>query len=358
MPLRDFDQVQERIHVRLEVRHVVQAVAVGVALLGVAFGAGAWWAGRQPPSPPGAPILAQAPVTPPSAEGPVAVPSAPSTAEAPIVPVVARLEPHAAEPAGLRAELDEPAPAEAAPAEAAAADDGAGNQQLATAPEEREVPRVDPPMPAAPAPVVPPAKPAPVPEKVAAPAIAHVPETAPVAAAPTPATKPAVVAAALPPPPAPVVRRPVELPARTLTPPGLTLIGTARMVPAASLAPPPPPVVAKVVPDAAKPAPAAPAPVRKPVATRPHDDEARAAPVLGHYIIQIKAFRNADEAKSFEEDLRSRAWVPKLSSIEVPDKGTYYRVRLGPYDSLDAARAAQKKFEAAEGHVTILIAVP
>ena len=213
MPLRDFDQVQERIHVRLEVRHVVQAVAAGLALLGVAFGAGAWWAGRQPVSPAAAPSIAQAPVAgaPPQAVAPSAV--APTDTDAPIVPVSVHLTPDAAEPAGLRAELKESAQAEAA---VAAADDGAGNQQLATAPEEREVPRVEPAPVATPSPVE---KPAPI-----------------AAPAPAPAPVPAVALA-------PVVRPPLELPARTLAPPGLTLIGTARMVPAASLAPPPPPVV-------------------------------------------------------------------------------------------------------------------
>ena len=96
----------------------------------------------------------------------------------------------------------------------------------------------------------------------------------------------------------------------------------------------------------------------KPVVVRQRDDDVRPAQPPGHYVIQIRAIQDKAEAKAFEAELRAHGHAPKLTTYEVPDKGTFYRVRLGPFDSLEAARTAQKQFEAAEHLVTILLAVP
>jgi DedD protein len=84
------------------------------------------------------------------------------------------------------------------------------------------------------------------------------------------------------------------------------------------------------------------------------------APVLAKskYVIQIKAFRNEVDAAAFAKSLQDKGHAVVLSTIEVPDKGQFWRVRLGPFDSLEQARAAQKRFEAAEGHTTMILAQP
>jgi cell division septation protein DedD len=81
-------------------------------------------------------------------------------------------------------------------------------------------------------------------------------------------------------------------------------------------------------------------------------------PAAGKYMVQIKAFRNESEAQAFADELRGKGYTVSLSTVEVPDKGQFFRVRLGPFGTLDAARTAQKRLESAEGHATILLSVP
>ena len=346
MPLRDFDQVRERIHLRVEIRHIVQGVLLVATLVGAAFAGGIWYA-RERPVPAVAADAATASASPeglPPAAVAVARATTPSD-ETPIVPtpvVVAVAAPDAAV-------APEPAPHEPEPATAArdvaradAPSAEPSPEQFATSPGERAVtpselavaaaaptkaPEVAVVVPVAPAPIAPKPVPVPAPPVAPTPVVAVAPPAAP----------------GKPPAPAPVVRSPA--------PRGLGLFGTLRMAPTVA-------VVASVTPAAA-------ALDDKSRATPPHkpvvkarEDDIRPPPVSGHYVIQIKAFRDQKEALAFETDLRGKGHAPKLTSIEVPEKGTFYRVRLGPFDSLDAARAAQKQFEAAEGHVTILLAVP
>jgi cell division septation protein DedD len=81
-------------------------------------------------------------------------------------------------------------------------------------------------------------------------------------------------------------------------------------------------------------------------------------PAAGKYVLQIKAFRNQSEADAFAEELRSKGYTVAVSAVEVLDKGQFFRVRMGPFGTLEAARAAQKKLEQAEGHATIILATP
>ncbi len=75
-------------------------------------------------------------------------------------------------------------------------------------------------------------------------------------------------------------------------------------------------------------------------------------------MVQIKAFRAQVDADAFAEELRTKGYTVAVSAVEVEDKGQFFRVRMGPFGTLDAARAAQKKLEQAEGHATIILATP
>ena len=334
MPLRDFDQVRERIHLRVEVRHIVQGVLLIATLVGAAFAGGIWYAGQQPQTAATHESAAAAPAAeglPPAAVAAAAAVTA-SAPETPIVPIPMAFV--AQEPDAVGAPDVEPAHplivaavVDAVQAEAAEP----SPEQLATAPGERPVPEAE--------------------VAVAAPPVAK----APVVAAVAP-PKPPIVPAPAPQPPVLALVERAPLPAQSLPPPhGLSLFGTLRMAPTVALVSAAPPPVAVTVAEAKLAAPQQP---HKPV-IKPHEDDVRPPPVNGHYVLQIKAFRDQQEAKSFEADLRAKGHSPKLTSIEVPEKGTFYRVRLGPFDSLEAARAAQKQYEAAEpGHDTILLAVP
>lgn len=81
-------------------------------------------------------------------------------------------------------------------------------------------------------------------------------------------------------------------------------------------------------------------------------------PAAGKYMVQIKAFRAQIDADAFAESLRDKGYTVAVSAVEVADKGQFFRVRMGPFGTLDAARAAQRKLELAEGHATIILATP
>ncbi|WNG57442.1 SPOR domain-containing protein [Archangium gephyra] len=57
----------------------------------------------------------------------------------------------------------------------------------------------------------------------------------------------------------------------------------------------------------------------------------------GAFTLQISAFQNRPEADRFAAKLRDRGYAPYIVTAEVPNKGTWYRVRMGSFPSKDAA---------------------
>ncbi len=57
----------------------------------------------------------------------------------------------------------------------------------------------------------------------------------------------------------------------------------------------------------------------------------------GAFTLQISAFQTRPEAERFAAKLRDRGYAPYIVSAEVPNKGTWYRVRMGSFPSKDAA---------------------
>jgi cell division protein FtsN len=101
----------------------------------------------------------------------------------------------------------------------------------------------------------------------------------------------------------------------------------------------------------AKPEPAADKPVTKPE----HDDkEAKAEKSekadkpeesKARFTLQLSSFQDKSEAQAFLETVRSAGFQATLTQAEVDGKGTFYRVRMGTYRSLEAANDAKSEFE-------------
>ena len=62
-----------------------------------------------------------------------------------------------------------------------------------------------------------------------------------------------------------------------------------------------------------------------------------------NYILQAAAFTNSEDADRLKAKLVLNGMEPHIEKIIVGDKGTYYRVRLGPYSSIDTLDAANAK---------------
>jgi DedD protein len=110
-----------------------------------------------------------------------------------------------------------------------------------------------------------------------------------------------------------------------------------------------------------------------PIVTRPRDTLTRAATdqaqitapasvsaPSGHeggYALQVSSFRTQLEANQFADQLRARGHKAYVLEAHVPGRGTWFRVRLGPFASQQAAAAYRTSFEARE-HVVPFIVLP
>ena len=104
----------------------------------------------------------------------------------------------------------------------------------------------------------------------------------------------------------------------------------------------------------AKPEPAADKPVTKPE----HDDKEaknekteksektdKPEESKARFTLQLSSFQDKSEAQAFLETVKSAGFQATLTQAEVDGKGTFYRVRMGTYRSLEAANDAKSEFE-------------
>lgn len=110
-----------------------------------------------------------------------------------------------------------------------------------------------------------------------------------------------------------------------------------------------------------------------PVVTRPRDSLTRAATDVaqvastsqasapagreGGYQLQVSSFRTQEEADKFAAELRARGHKAYVVEARVPGRGTWFRVRIGPFSSQQAAASYRAGFEGRE-HVVPFIVQP
>lgn len=141
---------------------------------------------------------------------------------------------------------------------------------------------------------------------------------------------------------------------------------------------PPEPVTADAPPPPTDRLPVVPLPAQNvlqasPVVTRPRDSLTRAASDAaqidtaaqpasppgreGGYQLQVSSFRTQAEADQFAAQLRARGHKSYVVEAHVPGRGTWYRVRIGPFPSQHAAASYRAGFEGRE-HVVPFIVTP
>jgi DedD protein len=113
-----------------------------------------------------------------------------------------------------------------------------------------------------------------------------------------------------------------------------------------------------------------------PVVTRPRDTMTKAATdaaqmlttgpatsdtaPAGHeggYQLQVSSFRTQGEAQAFADQLRARGHKAHVVEAHVPSRGTWFRVRIGPFATQRAASQYRSGFEARE-HVVPFVVPP
>jgi cell division septation protein DedD len=61
----------------------------------------------------------------------------------------------------------------------------------------------------------------------------------------------------------------------------------------------------------------------------------------GTYYVQVAAFRDAKDAAGIQQHLQAAGFASRIRRVDLPDRGTWYRLQVGPYASRDAADAAR-----------------
>ncbi|MEO0593248.1 MAG: SPOR domain-containing protein [Myxococcota bacterium] len=74
--------------------------------------------------------------------------------------------------------------------------------------------------------------------------------------------------------------------------------------------------------------------VREKLAAGPAED--------GQYTVQVSAFQDMDEAKAFAASLERKGFSPFITSASLPEKGTWYRVRMGAFENEFQATVAKQ----------------
>lgn len=71
--------------------------------------------------------------------------------------------------------------------------------------------------------------------------------------------------------------------------------------------------------------------------------EAPQSKLNGKFTIQLGSYNNLNEAKQFAEGFTVRGYNPIINEVKIDGKGTWYRVSLGLFNSVDEAKTYIKQ---------------
>jgi cell division septation protein DedD len=89
--------------------------------------------------------------------------------------------------------------------------------------------------------------------------------------------------------------------------------------------------------------PAAPTPKPPPPAVKPIPPAKTEATAQGGVVLQVAALREADAAKKVESKLRDQGFAVRIVKAQVEGRGTWYRVRVGPFATPEATQEARER---------------
>jgi hypothetical protein len=86
-------------------------------------------------------------------------------------------------------------------------------------------------------------------------------------------------------------------------------------------------------------------PVDKPAGDKPAPDKGARREAASHFTLQLSAFPEKADAEEFMHRIQAAGYRPFVVASEIPNKGVFYRVRVGDYSSRQAALDAKAEFE-------------
>jgi DedD protein len=96
------------------------------------------------------------------------------------------------------------------------------------------------------------------------------------------------------------------------------------------------------------------------VAAALRDDGPRQSSPRGHdgeYTLQVISYDRPEPSRAFAEGLRAKGHAAFVTAADVPERGRYYRVRIGPFKSRQQAEAYRERFEDEEHMNTFVVRV-
>lgn len=84
----------------------------------------------------------------------------------------------------------------------------------------------------------------------------------------------------------------------------------------------------------------------KPASSAGHD---------GLYTLQVVSYQSSNEANLFADELRARGHASFVMRADIDGRGTFYRVRIGPFESKHEAESYRKDFEDREQMNTFVV---
>lgn len=78
----------------------------------------------------------------------------------------------------------------------------------------------------------------------------------------------------------------------------------------------------------------------------------------GEFSLQVISYEEAAPARRFADGLRARGHRAFVTEAEIPERGRYFRVRIGPFENRPEAEAYRRKFETDEGMNTFVVRRP
>jgi cell division septation protein DedD len=75
----------------------------------------------------------------------------------------------------------------------------------------------------------------------------------------------------------------------------------------------------------------------------------------GRYTLQVISYRDPREAQVFASALRKRGHAAYVTTGAVEDRGTHWRVRIGPFETRQQAQDYRTTFEREEGMNTFIV---
>jgi len=87
----------------------------------------------------------------------------------------------------------------------------------------------------------------------------------------------------------------------------------------------------------------------------PEDTRPAVAGREGAFTLQVVSYRTRAEADLFSDALRGRGHSSYVTRTELPDRGTYFRVRIGPFENRVAAERYRATFEREENMNTYVV---